>query len=103
MSATLTPEINIEKGVISGPLNRDSISLFEKNYHQHLLAKLNKSKVTLDLAKITSVDTAGLSWLLLLLETAINIDCDLSFINLPDDLLKLANLSAVDTFLTNTI
>lgn len=101
MSNISTPVINITKGEISGPLNRDSISLFEKNYHQHVLAKANKSKVVINLADVVAVDTAGLAWLLLLMETAQNIDCDLSFIHIPDDLIKLASLSAVDTFLTS--
>ncbi len=92
--------VDINKGFISGPLNRDTVSCFERNYHQNLLEQSNKKTVALDLANITSVDTAGLAWLLLLLETAISIDCQLSFINLPDDLLKLAKLSAVDTFIT---
>ena len=51
------------------------------------------------MAKVNQIDTAGLAWILLLIELAAAKSCDISLMNLPDDLLKLAKLSAVDTLL----
>jgi phospholipid transport system transporter-binding protein len=48
---------------------------------------------------VSQVDTAGLAWILLLIELAASKACHISLINLPEDLLKLATLSAVDTLL----
>ncbi len=98
-----TLEIKLEgaTGKIVGPLNRNTVAKLDKKYHVKVIKQLAKN-ATLDLAQTTSVDTAGLAWLLLLLEIANEKNCQLTFANLPDDLLKLAKLSAVDTFLIPT-
>ena len=98
-----TLEIKLEgtTGKIVGPLNRNTVAKLDKKYHIKTIKQLGDN-ATIDLAQATSVDTAGLAWLLLLIETANRKNCTLAFANLPDDLLKLATLSAVDTFLIPT-
>lgn len=93
-------DINItligDRFLIDGELTRMSITpLFEKKSREITNQKLS----IVDLSKVKKVDTAGLAWLLLLVEQAKLQPCDLSFEFLPQDLLKLAKLSAVDTFL----
>jgi phospholipid transport system transporter-binding protein len=55
-----------------------------------------------DLINISKVDTACLAWILAMLELSAKKNCQLTFDNLPDDLIKLAQLSRVDMFLPKT-
>jgi len=81
-----------------GPLNRQTIASLPKKAHQKITH--NKTMI-IDLKQVTDVDTAGLAWLLFLIEAAIKESCQLTFAHLPEDLLKLAKLSAVDDFLSS--
>lgn len=96
------PSVNIEKasGSIDGPLNRSTLCALDKQFHHTLFKQCREPQIQISLANTTQVDTAGLAWLLLLIETAQKVNCQLSFVHLSDDLLKLAQLSAVDDFLT---
>ena len=85
-----------EKAVFSGALTRATLTrAFDKKYRQ----LVDQERMIIDLAKVSQIDTAGLAWILLLIELAASKNCDIKLINLPDDLLKLAKLSAVDTLL----
>lgn len=85
-----------QKAIFSGALTRATITrAFDKKYRQ----LVNGESITIDLAKVNQIDTAGLAWILLLIELAITKSCIINLVNLPDDLLKLARLSAVDTLL----
>ncbi|AZQ85811.1 STAS domain-containing protein [Colwellia sp. Arc7-635] len=85
-----------QKAIFSGALTRATITrAFDKKYRKLIDGK----RIVLDLAKVNQIDTAGLAWILLLIELAAANACDISLVNLPDDLLKLAKLSAVDTML----
>jgi phospholipid transport system transporter-binding protein len=85
-----------QKAIFSGALTRATITpAFDKKYRQ----LVNNERMIIDLAKVSQIDTAGLAWILLLIELAANKACHISLVNLPDDLLKLAKLSAVDTLL----
>ncbi len=85
-----------QKAIFSGELTRATITrAFDKKYRQ----LVENERMVLDLAKISQIDTAGLAWILLLIELAASKACHISLINIPDDLLKLAKLSAVDTLL----
>ena len=82
--------------IISGVLTRATITrAFDKKYRK----LVDDTQVTIDLAKVSKIDTAGLAWILMLVELATRNACQLALINLPEDLLKLAKLSAVDTLL----
>ena len=84
------------QAIISGALTRATITrAFDKKYRQ----LVDGPKVIIDLAKVSKVDTAGLAWILMLVELAGNNACKMTLINLSEDLLKLAKLSAVDTML----
>ena len=84
------------KVVISGILTRATITrAFEKKYRQ----LVSDDNITFDLANVTQIDTAGLAWVLMLIEQAAMNACQIVLTNVPEDLLKLAKLSAVDTFL----
>ena len=83
--------------VITGSLIRSTVPSLGKDCHIKLV-KENKS-LQLDLNGVNKVDTAGLAWLLLVLEYAKKHQCKLSFAHVPNDLLKLAQLSAVEHLL----
>jgi len=80
----------------SGELTRHSITQIT---NKSIKALFSPPSVTLDLAEITRVDTAGLAWLFYLLEQANIDDCRLSFSNIPTKLEKLIGLSGVEGFL----
>ncbi len=85
-----------QTAVFNGALTRATITrTFDKKYRKLVDSK----RIIIDLAKVSQIDTAGLAWILLLIELAANKTCHLSLVNLPGDLLKLAKLSAVDTLL----
>ncbi|UUO24046.1 STAS domain-containing protein [Colwellia sp. M166] len=85
-----------QKAIFSGALTRATITrAFDKEYRK----LVDNGRVVLDLAKVSQIDTAGLAWILLLIELAASKACHIGLVNLPDDLLKLAKLSAVDTLL----
>lgn len=82
--------------IIAGDLNRYSVvSLTDKI----MAPLLKKSQLTLDLSQVDKVDTAGLAWILSLVEQTTSAQCQLNLISFPDDLLKLATLCGVDSFL----
>jgi len=88
------------KGALIGKLTRHEIlNITEKNY----LSLISNSTAILDLNKITKVDTAGLAWLFYILEQANDAACKLIFINLPEKLNKLIELSCVDGFLPSAV
>ena len=85
-----------QKAIFSGALTRATLTpAFDKKYRK----LVNNKRIIINLAKVSQVDTAGLAWILLLIELAASKACHISLINLPEDLLKLATLSAVDTLL----
>jgi len=81
---------------LSGELTQHSIMQIPK---KSIKALFTPSTMTLDLEKITRVDTAGLAWIFYLLEQASVYDCQLSFVNIPTKLNKLIRLSGVEGFL----
>ena len=82
--------------LLEGKLTRNTITKrFEKNAQEIFKRDIQ----VVDLSQVTKVDTAGLAWLLLLVEKANQRRYTFSLVNLPQELLKLAKLCAVDTFL----
>ncbi len=82
--------------IFTGELTRNTISpSFEKKSAQLITNEQN----VFNLAAVSKIDTAGLAWLLLMLEQAGKRAIKLKFIHIPDELTKLAKLSAVDSFL----
>ena len=85
-----------EQLLLTGELTRKTVnSTFEKK----AAVLISKDITLLDLSAVTRVDTAGLAWLLLVLEHSRKQRQNIHFINIPQELIKLAKLSAVDTFL----
>lgn len=82
--------------VVSGLLTRDAIS---KAFEKKATELLSQPQLKVDLSAVERGDTAGLAWLLLLVEQANQRKVTLQFINIPEDLQKLAKLSAVSPFL----
>jgi len=85
-----------QTAIFDGALTRATITRAFDKKHRKLV---DNERIVIDLAKVSQVDTAGLAWILLLIELAVSKACRISLVNLPDDLLKLAKLSAVDTLL----
>jgi phospholipid transport system transporter-binding protein len=85
-----------EESAVAGELIRTTINKpFEKKSNK----LFSSAKMTVDLSRVKKVDTAGLAWLLHIVEQANLNACQLIFINIPQDLLKLATLSGVDSFI----
>ena len=85
-----------QRVVFQGDLTRETIDeRFEKNTQPLLRA----SHVVLDLMSVSRIDTAGLAWLLMMVEQANHQSCQLAVHHAPENLLSLAKLSAVDCFL----
>ncbi|MDO6444781.1 STAS domain-containing protein [Colwellia sp. 1_MG-2023] len=82
--------------LLSGELSRKTINnVFEKKVARLLSNEIEQ----VDLSAVTNVDTAGLASLLLILEQTIKQSHSIHFTNIPQELLNLAKLSAVDKFL----
>ena len=88
--------IEDNKAHLVGELTRQNIALLsQKKIHQ----MIKQDELTVNLAKISKVDTAGLAWLIYLLEQANAKSCQLIFSNLPEKLTKLIELSGAQGFL----
>jgi phospholipid transport system transporter-binding protein len=85
-----------EESVVVGELNRTTIS---KSFEKKSKSLFSATKMVVDLSQVKKVDTAGLAWLLYIVEQANLNTCQLTFINIPQELLKLATLSGVDSFI----
>ncbi|TLU66693.1 STAS domain-containing protein [Thalassotalea litorea] len=96
-NAMLTIErIDPENVELTGELTRKSIiGKQQKNFLSILLS--NQQRV--DLKALKKVDTAGLGWLLALVEIAGKKQFEISYSNPPLELVKLAKLSRVEQLL----
>lgn len=98
LPVTWTYENNI--ATFQGELSIHTINVaFEKKTRN----AFHNKNIIIDFAGINKIDTAGLAWLLCLVETANKTKSEINFQNVPQDLLKLAKLSAVDLFLPITV
>lgn len=77
---------------IIGELNFNTVPLLTKDNRQ--LIDQNQ-KIIFDLAQVTSSDNAGVALLVYLTGYAKNISRDVSFVNLPQQLLTLAEANGV--------
>ena len=94
--STVSLTLQGNNAALVGDLTRYSIvELPLKKYS----AMFEHCSVTVNLAQVTKVDTAGLAWLLYLYEQAKNSACQLHFIYLPKELNKLIELNGVEGFL----
>ena len=85
-----------EELVVSGELTLKTITQsFEKKSYK-LLTKTIK---VLNFESVSKVDTAGLAWLLMMVEHAKNQSQIMHIINTPNELIRLAKLSSVEPFL----
>jgi len=81
---------------ISGELSRFSVADIKDNEYVNWFAH---AAIKIDLSNIVKADTAGLAWLVYLLEQAVKYSCHLSFSNIPEKLTKLITLSGLDGLL----
>ncbi|WP_185962695.1 lipid asymmetry maintenance protein MlaB [Thalassomonas sp. M1454] len=84
---------------IVGELTRHTISGRQQKYFSVLAGNTTQS---IDLTHLSKVDTAGLAWLLTLIEYAKLQQIELTYSQAPAELVKLAKLSHVDSFLSMT-
>ena len=92
----ITLEIINDTALLSGELTRHTVPQLSESDSRTLL---KQKKATIDLAAVDKIDTAGLAWLLTQVELATVNTCQLSLVHLPSGLIKLAELSSVDSFL----
>lgn len=88
--------VNNDSVRIVGELSLITVPSLTRKRQRQLL---KNSSVRVDLASIEKIDTAGLSWLFLLVEEANKSNCELEFINASAKLMKLAELSYVESLL----
>ena len=86
---------------VDGQLTRHTVPLLSNKKSKALFknAAAKNATAIVDLSKVTKIDTAGLAWLLSMVEKANILSCPLNFAHIPDDLITLAKLSSVDSFL----
>mgnify|MGYP003915062961 FL=1 len=82
--------------MINGELTRHTITRGFERASKRLQVEAFSN---VDLTEVSRVDTAGLAWLLSLVENAKLSERQLSFSSVSNDLLKLAKLTGVETFL----
>lgn len=85
--------------MIIGELSRYTVEQLNDEELSHWFAH---SAIDVNLHDLSKVDTAGLAWLLYLLEQANNFSCQLSFSHVPLKLSKLATLSGINGFFPTT-
>ncbi len=81
---------------IEGELTRKSVPLIAKAQIKQLFSL---ETIEIDFSQLQRVDTAGLAWVCKILEQAISCKKAINFVNMPTQLIKLATLSGVDSFL----
>ncbi|MGJ8691055.1 MAG: STAS domain-containing protein [Thalassotalea sp.] len=89
-------EQHADKLLVSGELTRHTIN---KKNHLNMAPFLTGGDIVIDLSAVKKVDTAGLAWLLAIIESYNSQSGKLHFSHLSDDLVKLAKLSGVDAFI----
>ena len=82
--------------LFTGELTRKTV---DRAFEKKAAFEISKDIALLDLSAVTRIDTAGLAWLLIVLEQAKRQRQEIYFTNIPQELFRLAKLSAVDTFL----
>lgn len=91
-----TIEQHASKILVIGELTRHTIN--KSNQHS-MKAYLTGKDIVIDLSAVSKVDTAGLAWLLAIVEQYKKQTGKLCFSHLSGDLVKLAKLSGVDRFI----
>lgn len=88
----------IKDGVtfLEGELTRQNLS---KTSLKQASVVLKTGSLIFDLSKLSKVDTAGLAWLLLLVEKSAANNQKISFVQASEDLVRLAQLSGVEGIL----
>lgn len=94
----LTIEIKDQVALLNGQLTSAAVAALKNKAHRDIV---KTEQMVVNLKHVNDVDTAGLAWLLFLVEQAKRHKCQLSFADLPEDLLKLAQLSDVDELLSS--
>ncbi|MCJ8321590.1 MAG: STAS domain-containing protein [Colwellia sp.] len=94
--STITLTLNNDTAELAGELTRHTVPSLSEHDSRNFLKQKNAK---IDLAAVNKIDTAGLAWLLSQVEFAQANSCQLSFVHLPSGLIKLAELSSVDSFL----
>jgi phospholipid transport system transporter-binding protein len=89
-------KIEGEQLLLSGELTLLTIT---KALESKLKSFFNGPSLTVNLNEISKIDTAGLAWLLTIVEQALVRSCQLRFINVSPELIKLAQLTSVEPFL----
>lgn len=93
-------DVSSGKVALNGVLDRNTVpSLWPIQTKRLEQAADGDKKLQIDLAGVNHVDTSGLAWLLKLLQETQKQHLDLVFTNAPDNLLKLAKISDVETLL----
>jgi phospholipid transport system transporter-binding protein len=93
-------DISNGRVVFSGHLTRTTIT---RRFETKTIHMIKTGELVLDFSNVEKVDTAGLAWLLTMIEQAKSNNCQLSVEHIPEQLMKVAQLSAVDTFIPLTI
>lgn len=93
-----TLSFSTDDGIIAieGLIDRDTVPQLLNGID---IEKLNAEQITLDLAQVDKVDTAGLAWILKLKAHTEKSGQTLVLKQVPEQLKRLASLGGVDTLL----
>jgi len=85
-----------EKSTLTGELTRKTIN---RAFEKESKSLFSSTRIAIDLSQVKKIDTAGLAWLLYVVEQATQHSCQLTFTSIPQDILQLASLNGVDSLL----
>ncbi|GAB2687443.1 STAS domain-containing protein [Aliiglaciecola sp. 3_MG-2023] len=86
---------------LKGDLNRETVmKCWPQQKNEIQSSQANGSKLKVDFAEVDQVDTAGLAWVMELSKNCQSANVALELLNLPEGLIKLANLSNVNRILS---
>ncbi|MEP4890108.1 MAG: STAS domain-containing protein [Aliiglaciecola sp.] len=86
---------------LKGDLNRDTVmKCWQQQKRDIQSCKESGASLNVDFAEIKQVDTAGLAWVMELTKNCKSANVQLQLLNLPEGLIKLANLSNVTSILS---
>ncbi|MDX1303827.1 lipid asymmetry maintenance protein MlaB [Photobacterium sp.] len=85
---------------LSGELERDTVPDFWRQRHEWMP---QDSKVTLDLSALARVDSAGMVMLIHVYQELSSTGCDVTLLNVPEQLITLLRLSHVESMLAACI
>ncbi len=88
--------VEADRVKVCGALNQQTVS---GGWDQQSATLTGRESLCIDLAGVSTTDTAGLAWLINLLAEARSSECQVHLTNVPSGLIKLAKISDIESLL----